>query len=95
MQVEQVKRLIQWLQNSSVTQFDFTIEGRQEVCKPKYLLIRDRDLIIRLLERECTDNSALADELDCYDVPSGDLRLADLLMRAGAALRRKTNETAF
>lgn len=54
---EQIARLIQWLRNASITTFDFTIEGRQEVCKPKYLLVRDRDLIIELLQRALATSS--------------------------------------
>jgi hypothetical protein len=52
MDTQQIDRLIQWLRNASVTHFVFTTEGKQEVCKPKYLLTRDRDLIIGLLEKE-------------------------------------------
>ena len=44
-----IDRLIQWLRNASVTEFDFTIEGTQQVCKPKYLLTKHRDFIILLL----------------------------------------------
>jgi hypothetical protein len=47
-----IDRLIQWLQNASVTHLHFTSEGPQEVCKPKYLLTRDRDYIISLLQHE-------------------------------------------
>lgn len=52
---EQIERLAQWLRNASVTDFDFTHEGRQQVCKPKYLLTRDRDYILSLLDRELAD----------------------------------------
>jgi hypothetical protein len=52
MTMPEIERLIQWLRNASVGHFDFTIEGSQEVCKPKYLLVRDRDFIIGLLEKE-------------------------------------------
>lgn len=47
---EDTARLIRWLENASVTKFHFTIEGEQEVCKPKYLLTRHRDKIIAALK---------------------------------------------
>lgn len=49
---EQTQRLIQWLRNAAVTHLHFTMEGPQEVCKPRYLLTRDRDEIVRLLDAE-------------------------------------------
>lgn len=58
----EINRLILWLKNASVTRFQFMEAGEQEVCKPKYLLTSDRDLIVRLLiaERERT-SAALAE----------------------------------
>lgn len=55
MNPEQIKQLAQWLRNASVTDFDFTLEGRQQVCKPKYLLTRDRDYIISLLDHKLAE----------------------------------------
>lgn len=51
----EIRRLIQFLENAAVTEFDFTIIGRQQVCKPKYLLTTHRDLIVRLLKAEIGD----------------------------------------
>lgn len=52
MKRQQIRNLVRWLCNASEGTFDFTIEGRQPVCKPKYLLTRDRDYIVTLLERD-------------------------------------------
>ena len=62
---EQIKQLVQWLRNASVTDFDFTIDGRQQVCKPKYLLTRDRDYIVGLLDRELAAELSGIDALRC------------------------------
>ena len=66
---EQIKQLIQWLRSASVTEFDFTLEGRQQVCKPKYLLTRDRDYIVSLMSVSDRIKQAISDkkaEVDKY-----------------------------
>lgn len=60
---QQIERLAQWLRNASVTDFDFTQEGRQQVCKPKYLLTRDRDYILSLLDRDLADAASNGDRV--------------------------------
>lgn len=48
---QHINRLILHLTNASVGRMQFTVEGDQEVCKPKYLLTRDRDFIVELLRQ--------------------------------------------